>query len=85
MFGMSLHLKRLVWKLAQREPCFQRCLVESRFEVEVPLEVNDELTGFPVMTTIPIIPVWIIKITRILQYFPATKVKSAAIEVSAGL
>ena len=63
----------------------------SIFKPPTPISFKTEaidlisLSRFPVMTTIPIIPVWIIKITRILQYFPATKVKSAAIEVSAGL
>ena len=53
----------------------------SIFKPPTPISFKTEaidlisLSRFPVMTTIPVIPVWIIKITRILQYFPATKSK----------
>ena len=63
----------------------------SMFKPPTPISFKTEVTDFIsfsqslVMTTIPNIPVWIIKITRILQYLPAKNVKSAAIEVSAGL
>ena len=56
----------------------------SIFKPPTPIDLIS-FSRSPVMTTIPNIPVWIIKITKALQYFPATNVKSAANEVRAGL
>ena len=36
MCGMNLRPKNLAWKLAQRQPCFQKCLVESIFKLKFP-------------------------------------------------
>ena len=47
MYGMSLHPKNLAWRLAQRHLFFSEMFGGIRIQVEVPQEVNDELTGLP--------------------------------------